>query len=111
MIKGIDSQVIVQRTTEYSKQASQNTFNAEQSLEFAKRLERERADHHAKTVNKSAEAEGGKVSREKRDNDKGGRGSFHDNDGEDAQDNKERELADMAMLSVGYVKYKLDIEV
>ncbi len=110
MIKGIDSQVIIQRTTEYSKEASQNTFNAEQAQEFANRLERSRAQHAAKSVNKTNEAEGGKVDRD-------GRNSAEQEERERKKKEEEKqqslldEFADMSKLSVGYIKYKIDIEV
>ncbi len=110
MIKGIDAQIMIQRTAEYAKEMSQNTHSAEQAREFASRLEKTRTQQRLKTVNKPNEAEGGKVTRDSKQNSHPG-ASWEDEEEQGAQNEGMSELEEMSRLSVGFIRHKLDIEV
>lgn len=110
MIKGIDAQVMIQRSVEYARQAGDKVNSANQSQDFINRLERERSEKNVKTVTEASQAEQGRI---KDDREKNGQQGGESPDKRKEKPTAEREiLDDVSKLEVRYVpKSRLDIEV
>ena len=110
MIKGIDAQVMIQRSVEYARQSADHVNNAQQAQDFINRLEKERAAQNLSTVTKSDKAEQEKI---KRDKEKSADGGAEQRKKEQKRGTEKREiLDDVSRLEAGYVpKSRLDIEI
>ncbi len=65
MIKGIDAQIMIQKSVYYAKQVSDHVNRAEQGKDFMTQMEQAKIARDAETVNKTDEAEQGRIRREK----------------------------------------------
>lgn len=65
MIKGIDAQIMIQKSVDYAKQVSDHVNRAEQGKDFMTQMEQAKIARDAETVNKTDEAEQGRIRREK----------------------------------------------
>lgn len=110
MIKGIDAQVMIQRSVDYAKQNSDHIANVNQAQDFLKKLDQERRAQDTRTVNQTNKSEQDRVEREKKKQEQR----------ESAQKRKKQEeaarpreiLDDVSKLDVGYAFHSgLDIEV
>lgn len=73
MIKGIDAQIMIQKSVDYAKQMSDHVNRAEQGKDFMTQMEKAKVARDAETVNKTDEAEQGRIRREKESGGGGGR--------------------------------------
>ncbi|PWM35868.1 MAG: hypothetical protein DBX46_05380 [Clostridiales bacterium] len=111
MIKGIDAQVMIQRSVEYARQSADHVNNAQQAQDFINRLEKEQAAQNLSTVTKSDKAEQEKI---KRDKEKGASGGGAEQRKKEEKNGAEERdiLDDVSRLEAGYVpKSRLDIEI
>ncbi|MGI6152247.1 MAG: hypothetical protein ACOYJB_00240 [Christensenellaceae bacterium] len=67
MIRGIDSQIMIQRSAEFSRQAADQVANAERTKEFAAALEKERALTEMQNVTELEHAENRRVDDKQKD--------------------------------------------
>ncbi len=114
MIKGIDGQVMIQRTVEYARQAADQANNAVLSQEFASHLQKDQAARDVNSVAKSEEAEGKRINDEQKRNN-GGDEEKPEKESSEAEPQpkpKKEILDDVSKLEVGYApERRLDIEV
>ena len=71
MIRGIDSQVMINKTVDYSRQMSNHMQEHENSKEFASQLQRSKVELANNSVNQTQEAQDGRIRREKNEQDDG----------------------------------------
>lgn len=65
MIRGIDSQIMIQRSVDYAKRAGDQIGNAEQGKDFIAMMEKERSLHDTKSVKQLEHAEHRRINKEK----------------------------------------------
>lgn len=69
MIRGIDSQVMINKTVDYSRQMSNQMQEHENSKEFASQLQKSRVELQNQSVNEAKEAQDRRINREKNEQD------------------------------------------
>lgn len=65
MIRGIDSQIMINKSIDYAKQLTDQNSNAQQAKDFIAAMEKAQIEHDDKTVNQTEETEGERIRREK----------------------------------------------
>ena len=111
VIKGIDAQIMIQRSVDSSRHASEQANNLGQTQDFINRLEKERLTQSTKSGTQASETEGSRIEREKRSREQ--QGEEKNAEGrEQAQEQPREILDDVSKLSVGYGPVnRIDIEV
>lgn len=71
MMRGIDGQVMINKTVDYSRQMSNQMQEHENGKEFASRLQQSKVELQNQSVNEAKEAQDRRVSREKNEEDDG----------------------------------------
>jgi hypothetical protein len=64
MIRGIDSQIMINKSVDYAKQLTDQMNNVQQGKDFLAELEKARMERSDVTVEQAEEAEGGRIRRE-----------------------------------------------
>lgn len=112
MIKGIDAQVMIQRSVDSGRHASEHANNIAQNQDFMNKLERERAAQSMNTVTQTSETEGRRIERDKREKEQKRESKEERHEGSKDAPKSREVLDDMSKLSVGYGPVsKIDIEV
>ncbi len=78
MIRGIDAQIMINKSIDYAKQMSDQIHNAEQGKDFITQMERERALHETKTVNKTEHTEQERIREREQERRKEDRDTFYE---------------------------------
>jgi len=74
MIRGIDSQIMIQRSVDYARRAGEQIGNIEQGKDFVAMLEKERAVHKTQSIEQAEHAEHRRINPdEEEEKDRGGR--------------------------------------
>ena len=103
MVKGIDNQVMIHRSTEYARQMAARNDVAENEKRFAAQLEQQRALHKEQAVSETQKAQSKNVKRE------GGEAPGQEGEAEERQG--EEETLEESKISPGILGAEIDITV
>lgn len=65
MIRGIDNQIMINKSIDYAKQLTDQNNNVQQGKDFIAEMEKARMEHNNKAVRETEETENGRIYREK----------------------------------------------
>lgn len=65
MIRGIDSQIMINKSIDYAKQLTDQNSNVQQAKDFIAEMEKAQMEHNDKTVSQTEETEQERIRREK----------------------------------------------